>query len=165
MFILHFAKCANPLVYLTHKGIPFHFRPEQIAAQEDLKQALINSPALQPIDYTSESPVILAVDTSSIAVGFYLCQADTTDHQRRFYAHFGSISLNDWEQRFSQPKLELYGLFRALRAYKLFIVGVRNLIVEVDARYIKGMLNNPDAAPSASINRWIVSILAFHFEL
>src|SRR5271163_3907205 len=31
--------------------------------------------------------------------------------------------------------------------------------------YIKGMLKNPDIAPSASINRWIVSILMFHFEL
>jgi len=27
------------------------------------------------------------------------------------------------------------------------------------------MLNNPDVAPSASINRWIVSILTFHFKL
>jgi len=27
------------------------------------------------------------------------------------------------------------------------------------------MLNNPDVVPSASINRWIVSILTFHFEL
>ncbi len=47
----------------------------------------------------------------------------------------------------------------------MFIVRVRNLIVKVDARYIRGMLNNPDIAPSASINRWIVSILTFHFEL
>jgi hypothetical protein len=27
------------------------------------------------------------------------------------------------------------------------------------------MLSNPDVAPSASINRWIVSILTFHFTL
>src|SRR5712664_1799138 len=27
------------------------------------------------------------------------------------------------------------------------------------------MLNNPDTAPSASINHWIISILTFHFEL
>ena len=46
MFILHFAKCANPLVNLTRKGVPFHFGPEQVAAQEDLKAALIASPAL-----------------------------------------------------------------------------------------------------------------------
>jgi hypothetical protein len=37
--------------------------------------------------------------------------------------------------------------------------------VEVDTRYIKGMLSNPDIAPSASINQWIISILAFHFTL
>jgi hypothetical protein len=165
MFILHFAKRANPLVNLTRKGVPFHFGPEQLAAQADLKAALIASPALRPIDYTSGSPVILAVDTSSIAVGFYLCQVDPENPRKRYFARFGSICLNDRERRFSQPKLELYGLFRALRAYKIFIVGVRNLIIEVDARYIRGMLNNPDTAPSASINRWIVSILAFHFEL
>jgi hypothetical protein len=46
MFILHFAKCANPLVHLMRKGIPFHLGPEQIAAQEDLKQALMDSPVL-----------------------------------------------------------------------------------------------------------------------
>jgi hypothetical protein len=165
MFILNFAKRANPLVNLTRKGTPFIFGPDQIAAQEDLKNALIASPALRPIDYASDSPVILAVDTSMIAVGFYLCQADPANPRKRYFARFGSLALNDRERRFSQPKLELYGLFRALRAYKMFIVGVRNFIVEVDARYIRGMLNNPDIAPSASINRWIVSILTFHFEL
>jgi len=73
--------------------------------------------------------------------------------------------LNDREARFSQPKLELYGLYRSLRVLKLYLIGVQNLIVKVDAKYIKGMLSNPDIAPSASINRWIVSILMFHFEL
>ena len=98
-------------------------------------------------------------------VGFYLCQADKDNLRKRYFARFGSIPLNDREQRFSQPKLELYGLFHALCAYKIFIIGVRNFIVEVDTRYIHSMLNNPDIAPSASINRWIVSILTFHFEL
>ena len=37
--------------------------------------------------------------------------------------------------------------------------------MEVDARYIKGMLANPNLTPSASMNRWIVSILLFHFTL
>ena len=37
--------------------------------------------------------------------------------------------------------------------------------METDARYIKGILSNPDIQPSASINRWILSILTFHFDL
>ena len=76
-----------------------------------------------------------------------------------------SITLNDREARFSQPKLELYGLYRALRSLKLYLIGIRNIIIEVDAKYIKGMLSNPDISPSASMNWWILSNLMFHFML
>jgi hypothetical protein len=165
IFIQNFAHRAAALVKLTRKDTPFEFGPKQIAAQDDLRQALINSPALRAIDYTSDTPVILSVDTSHIAIGFLLAQCDPDNPRRRYYSRFGSITLNDRESRFSQAKLELYGLYRALGALRLFLIGVRNLIVEVDARYIKGMLSNPDIAPSASINRWIVSILTFHFTL
>jgi len=48
---------------------------------------------------------------------------------------------------------------------KLYLIGLRNLIVKIDVKYIKGMLANPDIAPSASINRWIIGILMFHFTL
>ena len=147
------------------KGTPFKFGPAHIAMQEDLQKALLESSALQPIDYSSNSPVILAINTLQTMVGFYLCQEDPDNPCKCYFAHFGSIALNKREHWFSQPMLELYELFCALRAYKIFIVGVRNLIVEVDARYIKGMLNNPDTVPSASINCWIVSVLTFHFEL
>ena len=165
MFIKNFAHRAHALTMLTRKNYPFVFGPEQIAAQEDLKQALLDSPALRPIDYSSSSPVILAVDTSHIAVGYLLSQCDPDNPKIRRYAKFGSITLNDRESRFSQPKLELYGLYRALGAMKRYLIGVRNLIIEVDARYIKGMLANPDLHPGASINRWILAILTFHFEL
>ena len=35
----------------------------------------------------------------------------------------------------------------------------------MDAKYIKGMINNPDLQPNVTINQWIASILLFHFEL
>ncbi len=165
MFIKNFAHRAHHLIKLTRKNQPFEFGPEQIAAQEDLKQALINSPAIRPLDYTTGAPVILSVDTSYIAIGFILSQCDVDQPKRRYFSRFGSITLNEREARFSQPKLELYGLYRTVRALKLYLIGLRNLVVEVDAKYIKGMLSNPDIAPSASINRWIVSIMMFHFDL
>ena len=165
MFIKNFAHRAHHLVKLTRKGAEWEFGKDQLEAMDDLKDALINSSALRPIDYKSESSVILSVDTSNIAIGYLLSQCDPLDTKRRYYAKFGSITLNAREARFSQPKLELYGLYRTLRALKLILIGVRNLVVEVDASYIKGMLRNPDVAPSASINRWIVSILMFHFNL
>ena len=165
MFIKNFAHRAHHLVKLTRKNEPFEFGQSQIAAQEDLKQALVDSPAIRPLDHTSGAPVILSVDTSYIAVGFILSQCDIENPKIRYFSRFGSITLNDREARFSQPKLELYGLFRSVRALRLYLIGLRNLIVEVDAKYIKGMLSNPDLVPSASINRWILAIMMFHFDL
>ena len=48
---------------------------------------------------------------------------------------------------------------------KVWIIGVRNLTVEVDAKYIKGMINNPDIQPNASMNQWMAAILLFNFKL
>jgi hypothetical protein len=59
----------------------------------------------------------------------------------------------------------LFGVFRALKDIKIWIIGVKNLIVKVDAKYIKGMINNPDVQPNASMNRWISAILLFDFKL
>lgn len=73
--------------------------------------------------------------------------------------------MNECKARYSQPKLEFYELFCALRAYRLYLIGVRRLKIEVDAKYIKGMLNEPDLQPNAAINRWIQGILLFDFEL
>jgi hypothetical protein len=165
IFIQNFSKRANPLVQLTHKGMLFEFGAVQAPAQDNLKKVLLDLPALCSIDYTSNLPVILAVNTLPIAVGFYLCQADPVNPRKHYFACFRSISLNNCKRCFSQPKLELYGLFCAHCTYKIFIVSIHNLVIEVDTRYIKGMLNNPDTVPSASINCWIVSILTFHFKL
>jgi len=73
IFIRNFVLRAHHLVKLTRKDTLFEFGPNQVKVQEDLKRALIDSPALRAIDYTSTSPVILAVDTSYIAVRFHLC--------------------------------------------------------------------------------------------
>ena len=165
LFIKNFAHRAHHLVKLTRKDIPWEFGQDQLDAMQDLKSALLASPALRPIDYLSEAPVILSVDTSNIAIGYILSQCDPNNTKLRYFAKFGSITLNEREARFSQPKLELYGLYRTLGSLKIYLLGVRNLIVEVDAKYIKGMLANPDIAPSATLNRWILGILMFHFTL
>lgn len=165
IFIKDFAKIARPLVDLTRKDAPFDWGPAQDTAMERLKQALLHSPALRPIDYESEAPVVLAVDTSKTAVGYILGQKDLDRPNVLYVNRFGSITLNERESRFSQSKLELYGLYRSQRALKMWLIGARNVEVRMDAGYIQGMLNNPDIAPSASMNRWITAILLFDFKL
>jgi len=76
---------------------------------QHLKDAICLSPALRRLDYTSRCEVILAVDTSKIAVRYILSQEG--EDGKRYPNRFGSLTLTDVESRYSQAKLELYGLF------------------------------------------------------
>lgn len=163
VFIRDFARMARPLHQLTRKNNIFEWGEEEQDAMDALKHAVTVCPALCAIDYSSEFEVILAVDSSIIGVGWFLAQGHADG--RRRYNRFGSLNWTTVQANYSQPKIELFGLFRALRAVRLYIVGVKNLVVEMDAAYIKGMLNNPDIQPNATINRWIAGILLFTFKL
>ena len=163
IWIPNYSQIARPLTELVRKNTEFIWDNRRERAFNTLKQLVSSAPALRPIDYESENPIILSVDSSYIAVGFILSQLD--DEGRRRPARYGSLPMSEVESRYSQPKLELFGLYRALRHYRLYIIGVKNLYVEVDAKYIKGMLNSPDLQPNAAINRWIQGILLFDFTL
>jgi hypothetical protein len=163
IFIRNYASIVRKLVDLTRKDAEWRFGPGEREAMIRIKDAIKSSPALRPIDYTCGRRVIMAVDSSYIAVGFVLLQLGEDD--RRYPARFGSIPWNERESRYSQAKLELYGLFRSLRAFRLWLIGLPKFTVETDASYIKGMLNNPDIQPGAAVNRWIAGILLFDFDL
>lgn len=163
IFIKDFAKHAKPLVDLTRKNVEFVFGPEAAMAMQRLKLLTSHCPAIRPINYHALNEIILAVDTSWMAVGYVLSQ--NGDDGNCYPSRFGSITLNEREQRYSQAKLELYGLYRAIKDLRFYLVGAQNLTVEVDAKYIKGMINNPDVVPNAAANRWVAYILLFDFKL
>jgi hypothetical protein len=78
-----FAHRVHILVKLTRKDVPFKWGEEQENAQEDLKEALLSMPALRPLDYVSNTAVIVAVDTPQITVGFFLCQCSQGNPKQR----------------------------------------------------------------------------------
>ena len=115
-----------------------------------LKDAICQSPALCQLDYESGREVILAVDTALIVVGYILSQQG--DDGKHYLNHFGSIRLSNVESCYLQAKLELYRLFHALQAVHIFVFGVNNFTVEMDAKYVQGMTNNLDLQPNTTIN-------------
>ena len=163
IFIRNYTLIARPLIQLTRKDEPFEIGPDQLQAIETLKREITTSPALRPIDYESDQPVILAVDSCMNGVGYILFQVGPD--KKRYPSRFGSLTFHDRESRYSQAKLELYGLFRALKQTQLYTIGVKKLVVEMDAKFIKGMINNPTLHPNDAVNRWIAAILLFDFDL
>ena len=164
-FIKDFAKFAEPLTKLLRKDVVFEWGESQKNSMNYLKSALKNAVPLGNINYESDGQVVLAVDTSWKAVGYYIYQEEPNTHKKKTYIKFGSITLHEREANFSQPKRELFGLKRALESNEYLLIGCRKLVVETDAKYIHGMLNHPEMGPNATINRWIEKILMFHFDL
>ena len=134
VWIKNYSSIARPLHDLTHKNQTFTWNAEHAAAMQSLKDAIVHSPALISIDYETDRAVYLAVNSSIRGVGWILSQ-DCADGRRR-PSRFSSIAWNECESHYSQAKIELYGLFRALRAMRFHLVGVRKLVVEMDALYI-----------------------------
>jgi RNase H-like domain found in reverse transcriptase len=163
IWIKNYSTIAHPLVNLTQKGEAFAWDDKHTTTMQSLKNTIIGSPTLISINYTSECPVYLAVDSSIHGVGWILSQKCLDG--ACCPAYFGSILWNECKSHYSQAKLELYDLFHTLRALCLYLVGVCNLVVEMDAAFIRGMLNNPDCQPNTMINRWITAIHLFDFKL
>ena len=91
---------------------------------EDLKLVVISAPCLWPINYHYDWWVILAMDSSCIVTGFILLQLGANG--KRYPSRFGSITWNERESRYSQAKIEIYGLWHAIQAYWFYIIGVKN---------------------------------------
>lgn len=74
IWIPNYSKLARPLTELTKLGEEFIWNERRQKAFDQLKALVASAPALMPIDYTLDDPVVLSVDTSKIAVGFVLAQ-------------------------------------------------------------------------------------------
>jgi len=73
--------------------------------------------------------------------------------------------MNERDKPILTAQIRTLWIIPRITAYRIHLIGVKNLHVEVDAKYIKGMLNEPDLQPNAAINRWIQGILLFDLHL
>ncbi|KAL5532108.1 hypothetical protein ACEPAF_5672 [Sanghuangporus sanghuang] len=162
-FVKNYARLSAGLNKLLCKDQPFLFDEDARRSMDLLKHAVASSGAIRSIDYESGQPVHFCVDSSVHGYGAILLQLG--ENGERVPSRFMSGTWNNRERNYSQAKLELFGLFRALYEARIYLVGIDHFFVEVDASYIKGMINNPDLQPNATINRWIAGILLFNFTI
>jgi hypothetical protein len=76
---------------------------------------------------------------------------------------FGSCTFNDTESRYSQAKLELYGVFRAVKDLRHRIWGI-HFRIDIDAKFLIEMVKQPDL-PNAPMTRWISYIALFDYVM
>ncbi len=173
-WIKGFATIAKPLTLLTKDSdYAFEFPAAAQEAMDELKRLVSTAPVLVAIDYklaksflppprkTDDGAVIVAVDAAALyGAGWVVYQLLKGEKKP---AIFGSCTFSDRENRYSQPKAELYGVFRALKHLRHRVWGL-HFILEHDAKFLKEMINTPDL-PNAPMTRWIQYLQLFDFEM
>lgn len=163
MWIRNYGQIVRPMVDLTKvDGSEFAWTADAAAALEAAKEAFRNCGVIRPIDYSviDKYPPILAIDASYMGCGIELAQMDA--ESRRQPARFMTVYYNEMQQRYSQPKLELYGIFVGMKVARPWVHGCK-FILETDCSSVKQMINAP-SYPSAAEGRWCMYILSNHFE-
>ncbi|EKM57912.1 uncharacterized protein PHACADRAFT_158969 [Phanerochaete carnosa HHB-10118-sp] len=100
-----------------------HYTPQEWLSDKQKIEKILSWPPLK----TSKNVCRFLELCSTVysVVEFILFQVD--EKRRKRSAQYKSILMNDRESRCFQPKLELYGLFQTLRAYRLYIIGAKKL--------------------------------------
>src|SRR5258708_40334478 len=80
--------------------------------------------------------VMIHVDSLSIGVGWMIAQHL---NDAEYPIMFSSITFNEREVHYSQPKLELYGVFRALKAERHRLHNIHFCLI-VDAGFLAQMM-------------------------
>ena len=172
-WIWKYAEIAKPLTMLTRKTMrEFEWTNDAENAMVTLKKLAADLPTRKALDIsianvkpigerTSDYGLVtLAVDSSIIAVGWIEYQ---TLEDGRHPLMFGSITNNEAETKYSQPQIELKGLYKAIMAQRNDLWGI-HFKAEVDAKFLKQTINTP-GLPSQAMSRWISYIQLFDFEL
>jgi hypothetical protein len=69
MFVKDYSLLTRPIEKLTGKDVEFEWGDEQELSMGKLKEGLANTPCLKPLNYDWNSNIVIAVDTSWMAIG------------------------------------------------------------------------------------------------
>ena len=157
-FVPNYSMIVSPLTKLTRKNVKFQWNSEQQAAFDDLKQRLINSPALAFPRYDLEFHI--AVDTSCKGIGYILYQIHEDNTKR--IVRFGSKGLSKWQQSYGPTKLELLGMVTSILDCASYVRG-RHFIVECDHQALRPLFQKK--FKGAIYERWLALLQQFNFDI
>ena len=166
IWIKNFAGIAEPIYFLSKKGVEFHWEEAQAKAMRILKNALTSAPILCKVHYNGEDGwgvIILTTDASFLGWGAVLQQLDPNG--RRRVARYESGLWNNAEKGYDAGKRECRGVLKALQKLRFWLYGT-HFRLETDANTLVAQLSRASTdLPGALVTRWIAWIQLFDFEV
>jgi len=140
-FIKDFSRIARPLTDLLCKEVKFEFTQESHDAFQQIKQALISAPTVQPPDW--DLPFEVMCDASDFAVGAVLGKRKDKKLHAIYYA---SRTLDDAQRNYATIEKELLAVVFAFEKFRSYLVGSK-VIVHTDYAAMKYLMQKTDAKP------------------
>ena len=150
----NFSALAGPLWDLGSSG-PLRWSATASNAFNRLKGALLDIQNLQYFD--PSLPVVVQVDASGYGLGGVILQNDKP-------VVFASRKLTPVESRYSQLEKEFLSIVFTLTHLKNYLLGI-SFIVQTDHRPLLGIIGKPIDKISNRLQRWLLNIQHFRFEL
>ena len=161
-FIPSFSAIAEPLNYLTRKGVEFKWGPQQEKAFCELKHHLMNPPVLAYPDFSETSgQFILDTDASSgHGIGAVLSQIQS-DGTERVLA-YGSRALHCHERNYCATRLEMLALVDFIDHFRYYLLG-RKFLVRTDHHALKWLMSFKQ--PEGQVARWLERLQEYDFTV
>jgi transposase InsO family protein len=159
-FIPDYSTVTEPIRKLTRKDSTFLWGTEQQEAFERLKFVLAQNPVLAYFDTNARTEVVC--DASPVGIGAMLVQCDKNDNPR--VVAYGSRSLTDVEQRYSQIEREALAVVWSCEHFHLYTYG-QHITVVTDHQPLLGMYGSTKAKLPARLERWALRLQLYDYDL
>ena len=159
-FMPNLASISKPLRDLTVKNVKWSWGSEESAAFNKIKETISNTRTLAYFDPEAETH--LYVDAGPHGLGAILAQK--TKQEYAVPVAYASRALNTTEQRYSQLEKEMLSIIWGCEHFKLYIYGAPVKIFS-DHKPLVQILNNPNAQPSARIERWHLQMQRYDYTI
>ena len=152
-----FSGIAEPMFYLTRKGVKFHWSEACQDAFQKLKEALTSAPVLAYPDPKKE--YILDTDASLFGMGAVLSQVH--DGQERVVA-YASKTLNRAQRNYCTTRRELLAVVTFVKHFRHYLYGTKFLI-RTDHASLRWLTNFRD--PEGVLARWLTTLETYNYEI
>ena len=154
------ANTAEPLHFLTRKGVSWCWTEECKSSYQSLKNQLSASTRILAFPDWS-SPFIMETDASMQAVRAVLSQVDRNGkhHPVEFY----SSGLSPAQGKYSAGVLEAWAIVAALREWRVYLQAAQKVIIITDHNPLAWLRRQSD--PRHKYARWILEMESYNYEI
>ena len=149
---------------ITKKNARFVWNNSHEDSFQQIKRSISDKKTFVYFDCTK--PTELVVDASPFGLGAVLAQYDNehSEESRRIIA-FGSRSLTETEQRYSQTERETLALVWGCEYFHVYIYGSVNPVIVTDHKPLVTIFNNPQSKPPMRLERWALRLQPYNLKV